>query len=68
MSGLVLLGREICRYVFGEVGLMSGFVRRGRFSVGTCPAKSGRIQRSFLSVGTCAERSVFCRNIFGEAG
>jgi len=58
MSGL-------CRYVFGKVCLVSGFVRRGRLRVGTCSAwsvlfrdlfgevglVSGRFRRCLLSVG-----------------
>jgi len=46
MSGLVRRGRLIvvtcsarsgyCRVVFGEVGLLSGLVRRCPVSVGTC--------------------------------
>jgi len=30
----------VCLYVFGEVGLVSGLIRRSRVSVGTCSAKS----------------------------
>jgi len=37
--------------VFGEVGLISVRVRRGRFSVGTCSAKSGYCRDLFGDVG-----------------
>jgi len=32
---------DFCRDKFVEVGFVSGSVRRGRFSVGSCSAKSG---------------------------
>jgi len=30
----------VCRYVFGQVGLVSGLVQRGSDTVGTCSAIS----------------------------
>jgi len=61
----------LCRDVFGEVGLVSGLVRRGRVNVGSCSAKSafcqdvygevclesGRVRRRRLIVETCSTRS-----------
>jgi len=57
--------------VFGEVGLMSGRVRRGRLSVGTCSTRtdkcrdvsgdvglvSGCVRRCLLIIVTCSEKS-----------
>jgi len=40
----------LCLDVFGEVGFLPGRVRRGRFSVVTCPARSG-------FDGTCSAKS-----------
>jgi len=38
--GTCSLMSALCLDLFGEVGLGSGHVRCGRFSVGTCSAKS----------------------------
>jgi len=60
-----------CGDLFGEVGLVSGCVRRGRFIVGTCSVMSakcrdvfdevvlvsGRFRRGRHNVGTCLARS-----------
>jgi len=60
---------------------MSGHGRRGRLSVGTCPARSGycrevfgevvlvpgRVRPGRHSVGTYSARSGLCREVFGEA-
>jgi len=57
-----------CSYVFGEVDLVSGLVRRSRIIVGTFSARSAfcrnvfdevgfvpvRVRRSRLIVGTCS--------------
>jgi len=40
-----------CRYAFGEVGLVSGFVRRSRVSVGTFPKMSASCRDVFGVVG-----------------
>jgi len=57
-----------CRDVLGEVGLVSGPVRRGRLCDGTCPSMSGRVERGFLSVGSCSERYGYCRDVFADVG
>jgi len=49
-SGLVPAKSGFCLEVFGEVGLVSGHVRRGRLNVWTCSAIG-------LSVETCSARS-----------
>jgi len=59
------------REVFGEFGLVSGRIRRGRFSVGMCSTisvVSERVRRCRLSVGTCSKKSCYCRDVFGEYG
>jgi len=60
-----------CRYVFGEVSLvsgsvrrgfhLSGHVRRGRFS-------DGHVRRGRVNVGTCSAMSVYSRDVFGDVG
>jgi len=45
--------------VFGDVGLLSGRVRRGRLSVGMCSASSAYC-RAF------SVKSGLCRDVFGE--
>jgi len=52
---------DLCRDFFGEVGLVSNRVRRGRLGVGTCSAIS-------ISVGTCPARFALCRYMSVEAG
>jgi len=47
------------RDMFFEVGLVSGRVRRGRFSVGTCSAKSAYCRDMSEEVG-------YCRDVNGE--
>jgi len=48
-----------CRYVFGEVVLVSGHVRRGRLM-------SGRDRRGRVIVGMCSANSAFCRALISE--
>jgi len=57
-----------CLYVFGEVGLVTGLVRRGRVIVGMCSARSAlcrdlfgevwlmsrRVRRGRLSIRMCS--------------
>jgi len=59
-----------CRYAFGDVGLLSGLVRRSLFSVEMCPAMSlysrdmsgdvglvsGLVRQNRFSVGTFSTR------------
>jgi len=60
-----------CRYVFNEVGLVSGLFCRSRVSIATCPEwsaycrdlfgevvlESVHVRRCRLIVGTCSVRS-----------
>jgi len=48
-------------FIFGEVGLVWGRVRR----VGLV---SGRVRRGRLSVGTCPQKSAYFRDVFVEVG
>jgi len=43
----------LCRYVFGEVGIFSGRVRRCRLIVGKVGLVSVRVRRGRVCVGTC---------------
>jgi len=51
----------VCRYVFGEFGLVAGLVRRSQLS-------SGRVWPGRLNVGTCSAMSRVCRYLLGEVG
>jgi len=61
-----------CRYMFGDVGLVSGLVQRSGNSVIDVFTEvvlvSELVRRGWVSVGTCHERSVYCRDMFGEVG
>jgi len=50
-----------CVDVFGEVGIVSGRVRRGRLSV-------GMFRRGLVRVGTCSAKSALCRDMSDEVG
>jgi len=45
----------VCRYVFCEVGLLSGLVRRSRVSVGTCSARADYCRDLLVEVGILSE-------------
>jgi len=52
---------DLCRGLFGEVGLLSNRVRSGRLGVGTCSVR-------WIIVGTCPARSALCRYMSAEDG
>jgi len=47
---------SFCQHMFGDVGLVSGHVRRGRLIVVTCSAKSCFCRDMFAEVGIVSGR------------